>query len=133
MNATDRSFSLAMARTPDSTVPSQPVPAVVIVSPTPEMLALWRELLQGLDEVPSIQLTDISSVTTAVARWRPLAILVEQELFEFDEQEFDELARDVGAELFAIDGGASKEAIVTDVMPKLRAALVRWRCRKAAR
>ncbi len=121
----------AMSGASDSTIPNQPIPSVVIVSPAPGMLDIWLEVLQSLEDVPSIQLADLSSVATAVARWRPIAILVEQELFEFDEQEFGELARDVNAELIAVEARAGKEAVAAAVLPKLRAAQARWHDRNA--
>lgn len=119
-----------MAAHHDSTIPSHPIPSVVIVAPAPEMLDIWLELLQRLEDVPSIQLTDIKEVATAVARWRPLALLIEQELFEFDSEEFRALARDVGADVVAVDTRAGKEAIAALALPRLQAALVRWRARE---
>jgi hypothetical protein len=115
-----------MARDPDSTVPSHPIPSVVIVSPAPATLEVWVEVLRRLEDVPSIQITNLSNVTTAVARWRPIAILVERELFEFDEREFEELARDVKAELLTVEARMSKEALAGAVLPTVRAALSRW-------
>jgi hypothetical protein len=96
------------------------------------MVRTWLEALQMLDEVPSIQLTDLEEATTAVARWRPVALLLEQDLFEFDKQEFLELARDVGAELVTVETRTSKEAIARVVLPKLEAALTRWCTRDPA-
>lgn len=111
----------------DPTVPQQPIPSVVIVAPAAEMLDTWLEILQRLDEVPSIQLTELKDAATAVARWRPLALLVEQVLFDFDAREFAALARDVGAEIIVVDTAATKESIAALVLPKLTAALARWR------
>jgi len=113
----------------DSTVPGRPVPSVVIVAPGAEMLDMWLEILQRLEEVPSIQLTELKDAATAVARWRPMALLVERVLFEFDVQEFTALARDVGAEVIVVDTAAGKEAIAAVVLPKLAAALDQWRTR----
>jgi hypothetical protein len=111
----------------DSTVPQQPIPSVVIVAPAAEMLDMWLEILQRLDEVPSIQLTDLKDAATAVARWRPMALLVEQVLFEFDAPEFAALARDVGAEVIVVDTAAGKESIAALVLPKLADTLAKWR------
>ena len=113
----------------DSTVPHRPVPSVVIVAPGAEMLDVWLEILQRLEEVPSIQLTDLKDAATAVARWRPMALLVDRELFEFDAKEFEALARDVTAEVIVVDTGAGKDAIAAVVLPKLAAALAAWRIR----
>lgn len=118
-----------MTRNSDSTFPAIPIPSVVIVSPAAGMLDMWLEILQRLEEVPSIQLTDLSRAATTVGKWRPVAILVEKELFEFDEQEFFELARDVGADLIAVEGAAGRDAISAAVLPKLRRALARWKGR----
>jgi hypothetical protein len=113
----------------DSTVPDRPVPSVVIVAPGAEMLDVWLEILQRLEEVPSIQLTDLKDAATAVARWRPMALLVERDLFEFDAKEFAALARDVGAEVIVVDTAADKDAIAALVLPALAAALAIWRTR----
>lgn len=111
----------------DSTIPRYPIPSVVIVAPGPQMLDELLEVLQRLDEVPSIQVTGIEDVATAVAKWRPLALFVEKHVFDFDATEFRALARDVGAEVITLDAAAGKERIATTVLPQLKAALVRWR------
>jgi hypothetical protein len=113
----------------DSTMPERPVPSVVIVAPGAEMLDTWLEILQRLEEVPSIQLTELKDAATAVAKWRPMALLVERDLFEFDAKEFEALARDVGAEIIVVDTAAGKEAIAALVLPTLSEALVNWRAR----
>lgn len=113
----------------DSTMPERPVPSVVIVAPGAEMLDMWLEILQRLEEVPSIQLTDLKDAATSVARWRPMALLVERELFEFDAKEFEALARDVGAEVIVVDTAAGKDAIAALVLPTLATALANWRAR----
>ncbi|HVU05853.1 MAG TPA: hypothetical protein VHE30_29090 [Polyangiaceae bacterium] len=114
----------------DSTLPSFPIPSVVIIAPAADMLDLWLEILQQMKEVPSIQLTTLADAATAVARWRPLALLFDQELFAFDAKEFDALGRDVGAQVIAVDARAGKDAIVATVLPQLEAALTRWRIRE---
>lgn len=120
-----------MSRNPDSTVPSRLVPSLVIVAPAPGVLDIWLESLTSLDDVPSIQVANLSTVTTAVARWRPIAILVEQELFEFDERGFEELARDVRAELITVEARSRKDSFAAAVLPRVRAALARWNTRAA--
>jgi len=111
----------------DSTLPQQQIPSVVIVAPGAVMLDMWLEILQRLDEVPSIQLTELKDAATAVAKWRPMALLVERDLFEFDAKEFDALARDVGAEVIVVDTASGKDAIAALVLPKLATALSKWR------
>ena len=113
----------------DTTVPQRPIPSVVIVAPGAEMLDMWLEILQRLEDVPSIQLTDLKDAATAVAKWRPMALLVERELFDFDAKEFEALARDVGAEVIVVDTAAGKDAIAALVLPTLSAALVNWQAR----
>jgi hypothetical protein len=113
----------------DSTVPQRPIPSVVIVAPAAEMLDMWLEILQRLEEVPSIQLTELKDAATAVAKWRPMALLVERELFDFDAKEFEALARDVGAEVIVVDTATGKDAIAAVVVPTLAAALENWRAR----
>jgi hypothetical protein len=111
----------------DSTVPSHPIPSVVIVAPPSDLLDKLLDVLQRLEEVPSVQLTGVEDVATAVARWRPLALFVEKEVFDFDADEFRALARDVGAEVVTLDSNDAKESIAAMVLPRLQTALVRWR------
>lgn len=111
----------------DSTVPSHPIPSIVIVSPASDVLDKLLGVLQRLDEVPSVQLTGIEDVATAVAKWRPLALFVQKEVFDFDADEFRALGRDVGAEVMTLDATAPKEEMAAAVLPTLQAALVRWR------
>jgi len=111
----------------DSTVPNHPIPSVVIVSPASDVLDKLLDVLQRLDEVPSVQLTGIEDVATAVAKWRPLALFVQKEVFDFDADEFRALGRDVGAEVVAVDASSGKDDIAAAVLPALQAALVRWR------
>lgn len=116
-----------MSGSTDSTLPSRPVPSVVIVAPTPDMLDSWLEILQRLGDVPSVRLTDLAGAATAVAQCRPLALLVERELFEFDREGFNMLARDVGADLIVAEGSARKEQVAAALLRELETALVRWR------
>jgi hypothetical protein len=111
----------------DSTIPRYPIPSVVIVSPASNVLDSLLDVLQRLDEVPSIQLTGIEDVATAVARWRPLALFVEKDVVEFDADEFRALARDVHAELVVLDASVEKETFAAMVLPRMQSALVRWR------
>lgn len=46
--------------------------------------------------------TDIADAATNVARERPFAIVVSDEIYGFDADEFDALARDVNAVLIAL-------------------------------
>ncbi len=46
--------------------------------------------------------SDIAGAATKVARTRPFAIVLSEEIYAFDAAEFDALARDVRAELIAI-------------------------------
>lgn len=119
-----------MSGNSDSTVPSHPVPSVVIVAPAPDMLDRWLEILQRLGDVPSVQLTDLKGAATAVAKWRPLALLIEREVFEFDTEGFELLARDVGAEVIVAEGSVGKEQVAAALLRQLETALVRWRARQ---
>jgi hypothetical protein len=122
-------LAFSMSGCTDSTLPSRPVPSVVIVAPAPDMLDSWLEILQRLRDVPNVRLTDLAGVATTVAQWRPLAVLVERELFEFDREAFNLLARDVGAELIVAEGSARKEQIAAALLRQLETALGRWRAR----
>jgi len=94
------------------------------------MLDVWRYVLGRFEHVVSVQVADLSATTTTVAQCRPFALLIEQDLLEFDAREFGALARDVGADVVTADMRDGKESIAAAVVPKLRAALARWRSRE---
>lgn len=62
--------------------------------------------------------TDIASAATKVARSRPFAIVVSEEVYAFDASEFDALARDVNAEIISLPTDGTPQKTLQDrLMP----------------
>jgi hypothetical protein len=78
-----------------------PAVAVVIIGGPDRFIEAVRRATE-LATSARIITTDISGAATHVARERPFAILVSDEVYGFDAAEFDALARDVHAELIAL-------------------------------
>ncbi len=115
-----------MARRPDSTLPSRPVPVVVLIGPTGILRDVCGRLMPYLDEVPRIEVSDVKGAATSVARFHPFAIVLSEEVLAFDPEEFQALARDVGAELMTVAEGEGEEQVVALLYPRLKAALHRF-------
>lgn len=97
---------------------------LVVVSPSDELLAACHEAARYV-KVASVEVTDVKSVATDVAMWRPFAIVIEEELFAFDPNEFIALARDVAAEVITAPD-ASRDELVTVLLPRFKATMQRW-------
>jgi len=117
---------LAMRHSPDSTLPSQRIPSVVLISPAARHVPELEQMLARLPDPPSLRTVELSEATTVVAECRPFAVLIPDDVFAFDPNEFEALARDVGAEVIAYDGSASPDAIRAALLPKLREAFRLW-------
>jgi hypothetical protein len=87
------------SRTP--TLEHTPVLAVVVIGGPDALIDAVREVTT-LATSARVVTTDIASATTHVARERPFAIVVSDEVYAFDAAEFDALARDVRAVLIAL-------------------------------
>lgn len=107
------------------TLPETRAAVLVVVSPADALLAACRESVRYV-VAANVEVTDVKSVATDVAKWRPFAIVIEEELFAFDPQEFIALARDVGAEVITAPAGAPEDELVTVLLPRLKASFHRW-------
>ena len=76
------------------------VSVVVIGGPDPLVEAVRR--VTALVTNAAVVTTEIATAATTVARSRPFAIIVSDEIYCFDATEFDALARDVQATLIAL-------------------------------
>lgn len=101
------------------------MPVLVVVSPSDALLAACRESARYVMAV-NVEVTDVKSVATDVAKWRPFAIVIEEELFAFDPNEFIALARDVAAEVITVAASGERDEFVTVLLPRLKTALRRW-------
>ena len=95
------------------------VPAVLAVAATDNVVQACRKavLTFTLAEIVRAQVHDAA---TKAAKWRPFAFVIPEDTYQFDPQEFDELARDVGALVVTI---YSADAPVDELAEDLREAL----------
>jgi hypothetical protein len=98
--------------------------------PESGLLDACLQLMSELDDVPRIEITDVAGTATIVAKWRPFAVVLAEELYEFDPREFDALARDVGAEIVVVPSGSDYGAVVRGLLPRLNRALHDWEARE---
>jgi hypothetical protein len=117
--------SASPPRRTTSTIPEQRVAVLVVVSPTDALLSACREAARYLPAA-SVQVTDVKSIATDVAFWRPFAIVIDEELFAFDPSEFIALARDVAAEILTAPESASRDELLTILLPRLKSTFQRW-------
>jgi hypothetical protein len=79
----------------------EPVVSVVVIGgPDPLVEAVRR--VTALVTNAAVVTAEIATAATMVARARPFAIVVSDEIYCFDSSEFDALARDVQATLIAL-------------------------------
>ncbi len=95
-----------------------PAPTVLAVGCTPEILTRASATLPYGVALRSTNLLDLRSDS---AQYRPLVLLVDAELYDFDPEAFDMVAQDVGSKLGV--AGSPQEAEVT--LGQLLAALTR--------
>ena len=108
-----------------STIPEKRMAVLVAVSPSEELLAACRESTRYVGAT-NVEVTGVKSVATDVAKWRPFAIVIEEELFAFDPSEFIALARDVAAEVVTVPTSLGRDELVAILLPRLKVALKRW-------
>jgi hypothetical protein len=101
------------------------VPVVLVVG-SKELTARCREVLRSPRATPAhVKESDLPSAATHAARWRPLAIVLSEDLYAFDGPEFDALANDVQSKLVVVRGERTTAA---ELEPLLLPALERyWR------
>lgn len=77
------------------------VPCVLLIGGTDDVTALCRRAA-ALAVSARLETTDVESMGTRAAEWRPFAILVQTSLLEFAPEEFIAVARSVGARLVTL-------------------------------
>jgi hypothetical protein len=90
-----------MSKSRRPTLEHKPVIAVVVIGGPDALIDAARRVTTTATSARLVT-TDIASAATHVARERPFAIIVSDEVYAFDSAEFDALARDVQASLIAI-------------------------------
>ena len=77
------------------------VPYVVVVAVPAHIIASCR-YAAALGASALIEEATVADVATVCATWRPIAIVVPREIYDFDGSEFDALARDAGGEVVTL-------------------------------
>ena len=98
-----------MSRSRRPTLEHTPTIAVVVVGGPDALIEAVQRVTTTTTNARVVQ-SDLASAATKVARTRPFAIVVSDEIYALDSAEFDALARDVQAELIALptDGVPTK-------------------------
>jgi hypothetical protein len=84
-----------------STLTAFAAPAVLAIGCSPELVARCARALEGIGV--ALRTCDFLNAATAVAERRPLAMVLPDDLYAFDPEEFDALARDVRASLVRVE------------------------------
>jgi hypothetical protein len=86
-----------------------PVLNVVVIGGPDELVEASRRSASLVTNA-SLVTSDVATAATNVARARPFAVVMSDELYGFDSREFDALARDVQARLIVLptDGATAR-------------------------
>lgn len=98
-----------MSRSRRPTLEHTPSISLVVVGGPDALIEAVKHVTLTTTNARVVQ-SDLASAATKVARARPFALVVSDEIYAFDSAEFDALARDVQAELIALptDGVPAK-------------------------
>ena len=84
-----------------STLMAIAAPSVLAIGCSPDLVARCARALEGIGV--ALRTCDFLNAATAVAERRPLAMVLPNDLYAFDPQEFDALARDVRSSLVRVE------------------------------
>jgi hypothetical protein len=90
-----------MKPTDSATLTAVAAPAVLAIGCAPDLVARCAQALGGIGV--ALRTCDFLNAATAVAERRPLALVLPDDLYAFDPEEFDALARDVRASLVRVE------------------------------
>ncbi len=90
-----------MKPTDGATLTAVAAPAVLAIGCAPDLVARCAQALAGIGV--ALRTCDFLNAATAVAERRPLALVLPDDLYAFDPEEFDALARDVRASLVRVE------------------------------
>jgi hypothetical protein len=94
-----------------------PLLAVIVVGGPEELIEAVKRVAELVANAMVVH-ADVKAAATQIARIRPCAIIISDEIYAFDAAEFDALARDVQAELIAVTtDGASVKALQHELTP----------------
>ena len=85
------------------TVNAVTLPTILLVGIAPDLLPMCQAAATAARAF--MEATDVANAATMAARCRPLVIVVDEDLYEFDPAEFDALARDVRGKIVTLPTG----------------------------
>jgi len=95
------------------------LPTVVVVGGPAELIEAARQAA-SVAASARVETAELGSAATIVATCRPFAIVMSEDIFAFDADEFEALARDVHAALIRVDiEGADAAKLERKLMPQL--------------
>lgn len=84
-----------------ATANARTLPTVMAVGAGPELTGRCRTAATAAKAF--FEWTDVAGANTAAARCRPLVLVISEDVYAFDAQEFEALARDIRARLLRVD------------------------------
>ena len=114
----------------DPTLRPARVPVVVVAGGPDALVRAAQQVCAAETPAIVVEACGALEVASSAAARRPFALVVNQDVYAFDPEEFSRLARDVGAELVVIkvpDAGAALSFLEQALRPSLRAAFRRFR------
>jgi hypothetical protein len=97
-----------------------------MINPGLDVLVHFQDNLKHFEVASRLRAVELKDSATAVAESRPFAVLVPMDLYAFDSQEFEALARDVGARVIAYDADAPLEVLTAVLFTNAQKALHAW-------
>lgn len=114
-----------MARENQTTLTAVTAPTVITIGCSPALQALSERCLGSMKVL--IKHSELAQAPTIAAQRRPLAIVIPEDLYEFDPREFDALARDVGASILRVEEDIDPATFETLLGAAVDAAMSRRR------
>ena len=114
-----------MARGNQTTLTAVTAPTVLTIGCAPDLRALCAHCLGSIKAI--LKHSELAQAPTVAAQRRPLAIVIPEDLYEFDPHEFDALARDVGASLLRVEEDIQPEIFEMLLSAAVDAAMSRRR------
>jgi hypothetical protein len=90
-----------MSKSRRPTMEHSPVIAVVVIGGPDSLIESVRRVT-GAVTAARVVTSDVAAAATKVAAARPFALVISEELYSFDADEFEALARDVQASVIAL-------------------------------
>jgi hypothetical protein len=112
----------------EPTLRPERIPIVLVAGGPDDLVAAARHVAAAESPTIMVEVCAAVEVTSSAASLRPFALVVSQDVYAFDPDEFAALARDVNADLVLIKVKGGGAAFLEQALrPSLRAAFRRFR------